>query len=30
VEATRTTITYQFIAIDGTNADTWTQQGGCG
>jgi tartrate-resistant acid phosphatase type 5 len=30
VEATRTTITYRFIAIDGTVADTFTQQGGCG
>jgi tartrate-resistant acid phosphatase type 5 len=30
VEATRTTITYRFIAIDGTDVDTFTQHGGCG
>jgi tartrate-resistant acid phosphatase type 5 len=29
VVATRTTITYQFIAIDGTVVDTYTQSGGC-
>jgi hypothetical protein len=29
VEATRTRITYRFITIDGTQADTFTQQGGC-
>jgi hypothetical protein len=29
VEATRTSITYRFIAIDGTDVDTFTQQGGC-
>jgi hypothetical protein len=30
VIATRTAITYRFIAIDGTVADTFTQTGGCG
>ena len=29
VEATRTSITYRFIAVDGTTVDTFTQQGGC-
>jgi hypothetical protein len=30
VEATRTTIIYRFVAIDGTEVDSFTQQGGCG
>ncbi len=29
VTVTRTTISYQFIAIDGTVVDTYTQSGGC-
>jgi hypothetical protein len=29
VEATRAAITYQFIAVDGTVADSYTQAGGC-
>jgi tartrate-resistant acid phosphatase type 5 len=29
VTATRSTITYQFIAVDGTLVDTYTQTGGC-
>jgi len=29
VTATRTTITYEFIAVDGTLIDTYSQSGGC-
>jgi tartrate-resistant acid phosphatase type 5 len=30
VEATRTSATYQFVAVDGTVVDAYTQSGGCG
>lgn len=30
VEATRTTLSYRFVAIDGTLVDRFVQRGGCG